>query len=293
MKQLTILVGPPGSGKSTLAWELTQPKNGGYYRINQDDQGKKGHWDAFTPILHTENNIVIDRMNFNKQQREKYLSAAKKHGYKTKIIVLHENQSTCLSRMKDRKDHPTITTEEQARSALNTFFTKYEKPTKDEADEIEFVYPKLSQWPWSTIIVDIDGTLSNTDHRQKFMAGPKKDWPGFFGAMHLDPVNEPIKKLTNTMRTNNVVCIVSGRPDNYRDVTTKWLDDNKIFYDHVFMRPRNDSRADTIIKEIILDFELRTRYTILMSVDDRQCVVKMWRDNGVTCLDVAGPKGDF
>ena len=44
------------------------------------------------------------------------------------------------------------------------------------------------------------------------------------------------------------------------------------------MRRRNDFRQDNIIKEVILDFELLTRYNIEFCLDDRNQVVKMFRD---------------
>lgn len=57
------------------------------------------------------------------------------------------------------------------------------------------------------------------------------------------------------------------------------------------MRPRNDYRRDDIVKEIILDFEILTRYTPIFMIDDRTQVVEMWRRRGFVCLQCA--KGNF
>src|SRR5690606_20807845 len=120
------LVGPPGSGKSTLAKEYEARM---YRRISQDDQGKNGHMEEFNNVIIANRDIVIDRMNFNKQQRQKFTnSMAVLVGYNVKIIVLHENYDTCLKRMLKRienEGHPTIKNEENARAALHTFFSKY------------------------------------------------------------------------------------------------------------------------------------------------------------------------
>ncbi|MBV1934915.1 MAG: hypothetical protein KUG59_09500 [Parvibaculaceae bacterium] len=51
-----------------------------------------------------------------------------------------------------------------------------------------------------------------------------------------------------------------------------------------FMRPDNDSRADHIIKEEILDKLLAQGAEIEFAVDDRNQVVNMWRRRGITCL---------
>ena len=75
--------------------------------------------------------------------------------------------------------------------------------------------------------------------------------------------------------------------------TEKWLQENDLdLHDgHLYMRPRGDHRADYIAKEIILDFEILTRFTPLMFIDDRKQVVDLWRSRGYTCL--ACHEGDF
>ncbi len=175
------------------------------------------------------------------------------------------------------------------------FFSKYEKPTLDEADEVEFKYP-TQPIKVSVIVSDIDNTLSDSNHRQSILDnnGGKKNWKGFFDAMDKDPVNLWCKEILKSLKNDNHIVLCSGRPDDYRSVTEKWLKDNNIYYDELFMRARNDSRPDTIIKEQILDFEIKTRYeNIKFWIDDRKCVIDKIRENGILVLDCAGPKGDF
>lgn len=50
-------------------------------------------------------------------------------------------------------------------------------------------------------------------------------------------------------------------------------------------------RTDLIKKEMIEICEKKLGGKIVMAIDDRDSVVKMWRENGITCLQCA--YGDF
>ena len=298
-KRLTLLVGPPGSGKSTLAREFCS--KGGVTYINQDSQGK-GHLELFHAALERGEDIVVDRMGFSKEQRSRYLNPAKAKCYYTHITVLHVPYRTCLERVRARKDHETIKDEQAARSALGLFFGKYERVTDDEAD-------KVLRCGWdgdkpSAIVCDLDGTLCKIDHRLHFVRKPpgeKKDWKSFFDNILGDDVNEWCASiLVGMAEKGHTIVYCSGRPDDRRRDTEQWLKDaelddlNSFRGDGnmvLFMRPRNDSRDDSIVKEIILDFEILTRFKPYFMIDDRKRVVDMWRKRGFVCLHCA--EGDF
>lgn len=300
MKLIVILVGPPGSGKSTLSKMYVDE---GYVRVNTDDQDKQGQRQIFEKAVADGKCIVVDRMNFDRNQRNNYLSLTKQNGYTSKIIVLHESFRTCLERANGRKDHPTIKDDKTARIALDFFFKSYERPTADEADSVEFRYPEGPK-P-SAVVCDLDGTLCNLDHRYHFVktgiqvnGSPKKDWKSFFANMSSDTPNLWCAEIVKSMAKNHVIVYASGRPDSFGSETADWLVkhgmlDPAVFPEkpHLYMRPRSDHREDSIVKEIILDFEILTRFTPYFMIDDRARVVAMWRRRGFTCLHCAD--GDF
>lgn len=286
MKKLILLVGPPGSGKTTMAMNMDN-----FCRINQDSQGKKFHMDIFNQCIQDELNIVIDRMGFNKSQRDRYLIPAKKAGYYTTIIVLHENYKTCFDRCMKRENHETIKDEINARSALETFFTKYERVEDYEADEVIRHWPKVIK---PVIISDLDGTLCNIDHRLHHVQNGKKRWDLFFKEIPEDKLNlwcsDILFGLNRT--TQNALVFSSGRSEQSREVTEKWLKQYGFnYHQYLFMRPLKDSRKDSIVKEIMLEFEIKTRYIPYLVIDDRKQVVDMWRKHGITCLQCA--EGNF
>ena len=57
------------------------------------------------------------------------------------------------------------------------------------------------------------------------------------------------------------------------------------------MRQLGDSRRDAVVKGEIFEAEIRDRWRIVGVFDDRQHVVRMWRELGLTVFQVA--EGDF
>jgi len=139
------------------------------------------------------------------------------------------------------------------------------------------------------IVVDLDGTLADCQHRLKHIDGTlgKKDWKSFFVGMSDDTVIEPIKQLIDLTYPNHDVVLATGRPEDYREVTEKWLKDNNIRYNILYMRPKGDYRPDTIVKQEMLDLYME-KDKIDMWIDDKPEVIAQVRKNGVKTLLVGG-----
>ena len=74
----------------------------------------------------------------------------------------------------------------------------------------------------------------------------------------------------------------------------EWIDQNMSFLKddyHIFMRKEGDSRNDGIIKTEIFDEHIKDKFYVCAVFDDRDRVVKAWRDIGLLCLQVN--YGDF
>ncbi|MEZ4872698.1 MAG: NIF family HAD-type phosphatase [Bdellovibrionales bacterium] len=133
------------------------------------------------------------------------------------------------------------------------------------------------------IIVDLDGTLANVDHRRKMLL-EDNDWDKFNSNMSIDSVNLWCRELIDLFKDKYHIVIVSGRSDEFKEVTFRWLHENNIFFNEVFFRQKGDYRDDRVIKKEIFDTQINPRYSPLFVVDDRKKVVQMWRNIGLTCL---------
>jgi predicted secreted acid phosphatase len=143
------------------------------------------------------------------------------------------------------------------------------------------------------IIMDIDGTLANITHRRAYVQLRPKNWPAFNRAMVKDTIYPDILWMYNVLKNqeDTMMFFASGRGEENRDITVKWLADIGVEYRHLYMRPAHDHRQDNIIKFEILE-QIRHEYgEPFMVFDDRDQVVNMWRENGVRCMQVA--PGDF
>jgi len=110
----------------------------------------------------------------------------------------------------------------------------------------------------------------------------------------LDTLNEPVAKvITALAQASYTIIYVSARNTGMRKVTEKWLQDHNLWFaPHLlYLRKEGDTRADTIVKRELLERIRAKGYHPILSFDDRNSVVAMWRDEGITCLQVAD--GDF
>jgi phosphoglycolate phosphatase-like HAD superfamily hydrolase len=147
-----------------------------------------------------------------------------------------------------------------------------------------------------TVIFDLDGTLALIDKRRALAAKPdgKINWKTFFAPenIQLDEPNIPVIKTFQAMKAAGFrVGIFSGRDSISRKETESWLAGMGISPDFFRMRPQGTFTPDDVLKKEWLDQEIEDGHEIMCVFDDRDKVVRMWRDNGIACFQVNW--GDF
>ena len=140
------------------------------------------------------------------------------------------------------------------------------------------------------VIFDLDGTLALIEARRALAAKPdgKINWKTFFDPenIKLDLPNDPVITAFKAFAEQGFkMVILSGRDSISRAETRQWLKDNDIHPDILWMRPQGSFTPDDVLKRTWLD-ELGAD-NVFCVFDDRDKVVQMWRDNGLTCFQVA------
>jgi hypothetical protein len=141
------------------------------------------------------------------------------------------------------------------------------------------------------VIFDLDGTLALIDDRRDLATkdNGKFDWDVFFDPdnISLDVPNDTVIQMANILHKQGFrIFILSGRSDVTHQATVNWLNDNGIWWDHLVMRPQNHLyMPDNDLKQMWLDSIGKDN--VAMVFDDRNQVVDMWRQNGLTCFQVA------
>ncbi|MFB7495618.1 hypothetical protein ACFC09_13095 [Streptomyces sp. NPDC056161] len=127
-------------------------------------------------------------------------------------------------------------------------------------------------------VFDLDNTLADTAHRQRFLESRPRDWGGFFAAAPQDPpLAEGVALVREHARECDIVYL-TGRPERCRRDTLEWLAAQGLPPGRVLMRQdagrgggRGDRRPARIVKLEVLRGLARDR-TVRVLVDDDELV---------------------
>lgn len=272
MAKMTITVGLPASGKTT--WAKQQEG----FRINWDDMTKEFPSRSFKEVRKQSFvileemakdgvDVIIDNTNLNPDTAAEWAMRGMELGYEVHLKKFDTPLSDCLTRDRARKEGRV------GRAVIEGMALK----------------AGMLEWPTHKVaIFDMDGTISDSSKRVGYVREKPKDWNRFFREVSLDAPNEgPLAWAQAVAESKNLgLVIVSGRPTDKAGIATEdWLTKHLVLpYEHLFMRNRGDSRPDTVVKKEILDAIGPER--VAFAVDDRPCVVRMWREAGVRCFPV-------
>ncbi|MFD5558548.1 hypothetical protein ACFWIA_32540 [Streptomyces sp. NPDC127068] len=138
----------------------------------------------------------------------------------------------------------------------------------------------MPQNPKPLAVFDLDGTLADTGHRQRFLERNPPDWDAFFAAAPDDPpLTEGVALVLRTAATCEVLYL-TGRPERCRRDTLDWIAAQGLPAGRLLMRRNGDRRPARRTKLAVLRKLSATR-RIRMLVDDDPLVCADARRAGV------------
>lgn len=139
------------------------------------------------------------------------------------------------------------------------------------------------------VLVDLDGTLADGEHRLHHIRKEPRDWDGFYDDVMGDAPHYDIIDLVRRLHEDFTVVILTGRRGETREKTEEWLRLFDVQYDVLIMRPPGNRIDDHIWKMEVI--HLFGKENIHMVFEDRNRIVETLRKEGIRCLQVA--PGDF
>ena len=142
----------------------------------------------------------------------------------------------------------------------------------------------------SVIVIDLDGTLCNSAHREHLARA--QEWDEFHSQLFLDEPWPDVAALLPIVSESFVIVGLTGRSSRYQTPTLRWLIKHKLeqYIDFLLMRPDGDWRSDNELKPALLDQWLKeqnsTHSSVLFILEDRDKMVEAWRELGHNCWQV-------
>ena len=142
------------------------------------------------------------------------------------------------------------------------------------------------------IIVDVDGTLADINHRLHHVKNPegKKHFDNFFAEAHKDKPKNDVIDVVTSLQKDYFVIFLTGKPEKLREVNVEWLNKHTSLKTDtitvLYMRPDGDYTPDDELKQDIYELNIKDNFDVVGVFDDRGKVVQMWRRVGLTCFQV-------
>lgn len=284
MGRVIVLKGLPASGKSSWAKKQVDSSPGHYKIICNDalrtmmDNGKySGKNERF--MLQARDALIllalekgklpiVDGTHLNPTHIAHIRQLVAGKAEVEVIDFSNVDVDECVKR--DRVRYPSVGEAVIRKMWRDYLAPKAEPPVFDPSLEKAYVF-------------DVDGTLALMGDRNPYDASTCEE----------DSVNEPVAQ---TLRmADDAYChiiLMSGRSDEFRPQTLRWLINHNLPISELHMRPVGDNRKDSIVKRELYEQHIKGKYNVVAWFDDRTQVVSMVRyELGLPCFQVA--PGDF
>lgn len=292
-KEIIVLRGLPGSGKSSWATGIARLFPATFARVSRDDirimlgiEGGLGAPDQeaiVTAIEKAQAQAIIDQDKTAIIDATNLSDRFVKEWFKMGNVLFRDFEApiqACIER--DATRTAGHVGEAVIRKMAKRYGIKDDGSLKDPPAQPEpLVFKKVPAWSGEktdAIILDIDGTVA--DHSA--VRGPYDT-----SKYHLDGAHEDVLEIAQGLSASGyAVLVTTGRSDEFREVTQAWITEKGVPCDRLIMRKQGDKRNDSIVKHDLFWEFIEPEFNVTICFDDRDRVVKAWRDMGLTCAQV-------
>lgn len=294
MKAL-ILRGLPASGKTKLALSLIKKKEYDVIvcrddirmmiyrtknpRFCDEELVTNLHRAMLVEAMMHKKSIVIPDTNLNNRWLKLIVNNIIDHGYECEI---HDLEVPIDELVEHDKNRTYSVGEDVIRNMAKRYKVEDNgrlKPAPEFLNKSSFRPYVMPENGFGAVVFDIDGTLAIKSDRS----------PYDYSRVMEDTINDHIRDCVNFEKQEHKIVFLSGRDEECRPETIKWLSFHLDMAPEeiiLHMRKHKDNRADYIVKSEIFDEHL-SDHRVYRIYDDRNSVVSMWRNKGLTCLQVA------
>ncbi len=151
-----------------------------------------------------------------------------------------------------------------------------------------FVYRDKEPPFGNVLIVDIDGVLADASAHQHFLNGETQNWEAFFKALIDSRTSREVQELVRSISSSSdiPVFLLTARPSYLFEMTVKWLDKNKVFWDALLMRDEGDERESPEIKLDLVRDLMTSGYKPELVLDDDPRNLNMFWQQKIPCVYV-------
>ncbi len=141
----------------------------------------------------------------------------------------------------------------------------------------------------AAVLVDLDGTVADTRHRKAMVEGKDPDWLAYSLACHGDRPIKGVIALLHHIQIAFHIVLLSGRHEEARERTVRWLAEHDVPYDQLVLRPKGDFSQNVEMKRReVKKLIAEDHYKFFLALDDYPKVAHMLtEDFGIPCLLVA------
>jgi len=143
-------------------------------------------------------------------------------------------------------------------------------------------------------LIDMDGCVADVKHRVWIVSNldavaphrRQEMWDMFHSAMEFDEPARSVINVVNSLSSDVLVVILTGRPEKYKAGTLEQLTRWKVRHDHLIMRKEGDRQSSVNLKKQVVMHMMEIGLEIVQAIDDREDICDMYRELEIPTVEI-------